>query len=90
MTFSVPIYRQNVSYTFTPGKLTGKEFFLEQEKLRCREVSFEQFLLFPKPKETVDLRISLRGGYRAHDLFGHEHIQGGGTFQSGSTGIVKG
>ncbi len=22
--------------------------------------------------------------------FGHEHIQGGGTFQSGSTGIVKG
>ena len=63
------------TYTFTPGKLTGKEFFLEQEKLRCRELSFEQFLLFPKPKETVDLRISLRGGYRAHDLFGHDDFE---------------
>ena len=63
------------TYTFTPGKLTGKEFFLETEKLRCREFSFEQFLLFPKPKETVALRLSLRGGYRAHDLFGHDDFE---------------
>lgn len=63
------------TYTLTPGKLTGKEFYLETEKLRCREFSFEQFRTFPKPKETVELRLSLRGGYRAHDLFGHDDFE---------------
>lgn len=63
------------TYTFAPGKLTGKEFYLETEKLRCREFSFEQFRTFPKPKETAELRLSLRGGYRAHDLFGHDDFE---------------
>ena len=60
------------TYTFTPGKLTGQEIFLEKENLRCRVFCFDQFRAFPKPKETVALRLSLRGGYRAHDLFGHD------------------
>ena len=60
------------TYTFTPGKLTGQEFFLEKEKLHCRVFCFDQYHTFPKPKETVALRISLRGGYRAHDIFGHD------------------
>ena len=60
------------TYTFTPGKLTGQEFFLEKEKLHCRVFCFDQYHSFPKPKETVALRLSLRGGYRAHDIFGHD------------------
>ena len=61
-----------MTYTFTPGKLTGQEFVLEKKKLRCRIFCFDQYHSFPKPKETVALKISLRGGYRAHDIFGHD------------------
>ena len=60
------------TYTFTPGKLTGQELFLEKENLHCKIFCFDQYHVFPKPTQTVDLRISLRGGYRAHDLFGHD------------------
>jgi murein DD-endopeptidase MepM/ murein hydrolase activator NlpD len=60
------------TYTFTPGKLTGQELFLEKENLHCKIFCFDQFHAFPKPTPTVDLRISLRGGYRAHDIFGHD------------------
>lgn len=59
-------------YTFTPGKLTGQELFLEKENLHCKVFCFDQYHAFPKPTPTVDLRISLRGGYRAHDIFGHD------------------
>lgn len=60
------------TYTFTPGKLTGQELFLEKENLHCKIFCFDQYHAFPKPTPTVDLRISLRGGYRAHDIFGHD------------------
>jgi hypothetical protein len=60
------------TYTFTPGKLTGQELFLEKENLHCKIFCFDQYHAFPKPTQTVDLRISLRGGYRAHDIFGHD------------------
>jgi len=60
------------TYTFTPGKLTGQELFLEKENLHCKIFCFDQYHSFPKPAQTVDLRISLRGGYRAHDIFGHD------------------
>ena len=60
------------TYTFTPGKLTGQELFLEKENLHCKVFCFDQYHAFPKPTPTVDLRISLRGGYRAHDIFGHD------------------
>ena len=63
------------TYTFTPGKLTGQEFVMEKEKLKVRVFSFEQFRTFPKPKETTELRLSLRDGYRAHDLFGHNDFE---------------
>jgi surface antigen len=59
-----------MTYVFTPGKLTGKEFTFE--KNLCREFRFDQDLSYNKPKETVTLRFSLRGGYRAHDVFGHD------------------
>ncbi len=63
------------TYTFTPGKLTGQEIFQEKENLRCRIFCFDQDRNFPKPKETVALPLSLRGGYRAHDLFGHDDFE---------------
>jgi surface antigen len=59
-----------MTYVLTPGKLTAKEFYFE--KNLCREFRFDQDLAYNKPKETVTLRFSLRGGYRAHDIFGHD------------------
>ena len=67
------------TYTFTPGKLTGKQFWLEniekKEKILCREFCFEQFLTYKKPQDTANILLSLRGGYRPHDLFGHDEFE---------------
>lgn len=69
---SIPMPVAYKTYTFTPGKLTGQELFLEKENLHCKIFCFDQYHAFPKPAQTVDVRVSLRGGYRAHDLFGHD------------------
>lgn len=59
-----------MTYVLTTGKLTGKEFVFEKNS--CREFRFDQDLPYNKPKETRMLGFSLRGGYRAHDVFGHD------------------
>ena len=63
------------TYVLVPGKLTGQEFVLKQENLNCKVFCFDQFHSFPKPVATVSLPLSLRGGYRAHDIFGHDDFQ---------------
>lgn len=70
---SIPLPIAHTTYIFTPGKFTGKEFTLE--KTLWREFRFDPHLINRKPKETVSVRLSLRGGYRAYDLFGHDEFE---------------
>jgi len=74
---SAPVSQK--TYTFTPGKLTGKQFWLEniekKDKILCREFCFDQFLIYKKPADTVSVKLSLRGGYTSFNILGHTNFQ---------------
>jgi murein DD-endopeptidase MepM/ murein hydrolase activator NlpD len=67
------------TYILVPGKLTGEDFLIKKENLDCKIFSFDQFRSFPKPAATVNLPVSLRGGYRPHDIFGHDDFESDGN-----------
>ncbi len=60
------------TYVLVPGKLTGEDFLIKTENLDCKIFCFDQFHTFPKPAATVNLPFSMRGGYPAHAIFGHD------------------
>lgn len=89
---TIPTPVPYATYIFVPGKLTGQDFFLKKENLNCRIFSFDQFTVFPKPAEIVNLPFSLRGGYRAHDIFGHDDFEpkGNGEVATGWVPVCNG
>lgn len=68
----IPAPVSYITYVFTPGKLTGKEFTLE--KTVWREFRFESFLIYNKPKDAIALPFSVRG-YNPHGFFGHGEFE---------------
>jgi len=69
----IPLPSPHITYIFTPGKLTGKEFWLEQSF--WREFRFEPFLPSKKPKDGFAVvRFALRG-YSPYNIFGHDEFE---------------